>query len=61
VTDKITLQVNTSGAWKNVTDFDADRRAAVMAAVDTLAFAIGTHARWCFMHADGKREGLRAG
>ena len=59
--DKITLQVNTSGAWKNVVDFDLTRYAEVVAAVDKLAFAIGTHARWCLLYANGTREWLRAG
>lgn len=46
MSDKITLQVNANGAWKNVADFDASHRAEVTAAVDFLATALGSGAWW---------------
>lgn len=61
MTDKITLQVNTAGAWKNVAQFDAARRVDVTLAVDQLAAALGGDTRWCYLHADGTREWLGVG
>lgn len=52
------LQVNTSGAWKNVCEFDASRRAEVVKALTALIHALGKVAKWCIVHDDGSREWL---
>ena len=53
------LQVNTSGAWRNVVDFPDERRDAVLHALPELARAIDDdNARWCIVDADGKRDWL---
>lgn len=58
------LQVNTSGAWRNVVDFPAERRDAVLRALPELARAIGDgNARWSIVDdtdrsGSGKREWL---
>jgi hypothetical protein len=49
------LQVNTSGAWKNVLDFDAAQRNAVKAVLPALNAAIGGRAKWCLVADDGER------
>lgn len=58
--DKITLQVNSTGAWRNVIEFDAVRRDNVVQALWVLSQALGG-ARFCLMHPDGKREWLKDG
>jgi len=53
------LQINTSGAWRNVVDFPDERRDAVLRALPELARAIGDeNARWCIVDAAGKRDWL---
>lgn len=53
------LQINTSGAWRNVVDFQADRRDAVLRALPELARAVGDdNARWCVVDDAGKRDWL---
>lgn len=52
------LQANQSGAWRNVADFDAARRDAVLRALPELARAIGDGCRWCIVDDQGKREWL---
>ena len=52
------LQVNTSGAWKNVLDFDKSRLDQVRKAIDVLAAAIGHTAKWCIVDDNGKRQWL---
>lgn len=54
----ITLRINTRGAWRNVVEFDKARAAEVRQAVSGLARALGTEAKWCFLHPDGHREWL---
>lgn len=55
----ITLQINTSGAWKNMLTFAPERREEVLRAVGTLAGVLGSGTTWCLLHPDGKREWLR--
>lgn len=58
------LQINTSGAWRNVVDFPAERHDAVVRALPELARAIGDdNARWSILDdsdktGSGKREWL---
>jgi hypothetical protein len=54
------LQVNTSGAWRNVLTFDPAQRAEILASVTLLAKTLGDSATWCLHHPDGKREWLHA-
>ncbi len=55
---ELTLQVNTTGAWKNCGTFDAARRNEVLAAVRPLANIMGESASWCLLRDNGKREFL---
>lgn len=55
--DKITLQVNSTGAWRNVIQFDAARLVRVRVILRMLSRALGG-ARFCLVHVDGKREWL---
>ncbi len=48
------LQINTSGAWRNVADFDASDREGVVRAVGALSGLVKS--KWCMLHDDGKRE-----
>lgn len=57
----ITLQINTSGAWKNMLTFEPARRAEVMRALKVFAGVLGASTRWCLLHPDGKREWLADG
>lgn len=52
------LQVNTSGAWKTVVDFDESRREEVIAAAQRLAEAADEEIRWSVLHDNEKREWL---
>jgi hypothetical protein len=55
----VKLQLNTSGAWKNVAEFDEARRWEIVQAVKALDEAIGDgKPKWCLVHDDGKREWL---
>ncbi|UJM85291.1 hypothetical protein [Rhodanobacter denitrificans] len=54
------LQVNTSGAWRNVLTFDPAQRAAIVAGLAGLANTLGDDTTWCLHHPDGKREWLHA-
>ena len=58
MTSELTLQVNTSGAWKNCGTFSAARRGEVLAAVRPLANIMGETASWCLLHGNGEREYL---
>lgn len=51
------LQVNTTGAWRNVVTFDAVHKPKVAYAVGILA-ATAPHAKWCILGDDGKRDWL---
>lgn len=54
------LQVNTSGAWKNVVEFDAARRDEVLKALRVLQSALGQTVRWSILHDNGlTREWLK--
>jgi hypothetical protein len=50
----VTLQVNTSGAWRNVITFPSHRLADVREALKPLQEAAGPTAKWCFLE-DGRR------
>lgn len=55
------LQINTSGAWRNVVEFDIQWRAALLEALVPFALALnktGRPAQWCILHDDGHREWL---
>jgi len=54
------LQVNTSGAWRNVLTFAPDIRAQILASMAPLANTLGESATWCIHHPGGKREWLHA-
>ncbi|MEI7036469.1 hypothetical protein [Fulvimonas yonginensis] len=56
--DLLQLQVNTSGAWRNVLAFEADRRDQVLAGLSALAGVLGDSAQWCLLHPNGRREWL---
>ena len=60
MTDKITLQVNTSGAWRNVLDFEVARKPEVVAAVNALFDAVDHRASFCLVHPNNRREWLGA-
>lgn len=55
----ITLQINTSGAWKNVLQFEPASRGRVLRGVDIFAGILESSATWCLLHEDGKREWLQ--
>lgn len=57
-TPSITLQINTSGSWKNMLTFAPERRAQVLRALRVFAGVLGDRVRWCLLYADGKREWL---
>lgn len=52
------LQVNTSGAWRNVVEFDASDRPRMIAVLIPLAKLV-PNAKWCLVDDQGKREWLR--
>lgn len=52
------LQVNTSGAWRNVVDFDKARKQEVVDAVRSLDAALGERVKWCLVQDDDSREWL---
>lgn len=54
----LTLQINTSGAWRNLLRFEPARRADVLRATRIFAGVLGEEAKWCIVDADGKREWL---
>lgn len=53
------LQVNTSGAWKAVVEFEPERRTDVLKALHALDQALGAGAKWCLVHENGEREWLK--
>ncbi|HEY4294540.1 hypothetical protein [Luteibacter sp.] len=55
---KLMLQLNTSGAWRNMVQFEVDRRDEVLRATHIFAGVLGKGAKWSILHADGKREWL---
>lgn len=60
----LTLQINATGAWRNVTRFPAERHAEVVAAVAPLQRALGMAVTWallhpCDSHPQGRRELLQ--
>ena len=57
-TREITLQVNSSGAWKNVLTFDCARMPDARAAVKLLASA-APGAKFCFLHPNGHRDRIK--
>ncbi len=56
--ETLTLQINTSGAWRNVFSFNASQRREVFRVVFILGQVLGESARWCFVDGRGKREWL---
>lgn len=58
-TPSITLQINTSGSWKNMLTFKPKQRTQILRALRVFAGVLGDRANWCLLHADGKREWLR--
>lgn len=59
IVPKVKVQINTSGAWRDVLTFEAPRQAEVVAALAALAAAIEHRASFCLVHEGGKREWLR--
>lgn len=58
-TDKVKLQLNTSGAWKDVASFDEAQSSEVVQALDRLDRAVGRGAiRWCLVDLNGVRSWL---
>lgn len=55
----LTLQVNTSGAWKNIVQFHEAARDEVLVGLKGLAQALGDDVTWCLVHGDGHREWLK--
>jgi hypothetical protein len=53
------LQVNTSGAWRNVCEFTGDRYHEVKRVVEKIAPL--TDADWCIVGPDGAREWINGG
>lgn len=51
------LQVNQSGGWRKVVDFDAADRAKMIAALMLLAKLL-PRCKWCLVDDQGKREWL---
>jgi hypothetical protein len=58
-TKDLTLQINTSGAWKNLLTFAPERRDEILRATAVLAGVLGDSTTWCLVHPDGKREWLK--
>jgi hypothetical protein len=57
---KVKLQVNTSGAWKNVVEFQPERRAEVIEALQVLRDVLREDdPKWSILHDSGKREWLK--
>jgi hypothetical protein len=54
----VILQVNTSGAWRNVVEFDAADRPKMVAALIPIAKLV-PQAKWCLLDERGQREWLR--
>lgn len=56
---KLTLQINTAGAWKNVVTFDKDKREPVLAAAGLLARILGPSTKWALIDEFGHRQWLK--
>lgn len=52
------LQINTTGAWRNVAEFDAGDRQGVIHAVGAL-HGLLPRSKWALLHDDGRREWLQ--
>lgn len=52
-----TLQINTTGAWRTVCEFDESKRGDVLAAARILHSALDGKAKWCTL-TGGQREWL---
>jgi hypothetical protein len=55
----LTLQINTSGAWRHLLTFAPARRAEILAAAAALAGTLGDRTKWSILHPEGRREWLR--
>lgn len=53
----ITLQINTTGAWRNLFAFPSHRLAAVKEALVPLQAVAGPTVKWC-LYEDGRRTWL---
>lgn len=53
------LQINTSGAWRNVCEFAAGRHREVKSAVEKIAPLVD--ADWCIVDDEGRREWIKGG
>lgn len=51
------LQINTTGAWRKVLDFEARERRRVLQALAIL-MSVAPDAKWCLLHDGGRREWL---
>lgn len=57
-TTSITLQINTSGAWRNVLTFAPGRRSEILRGLRMFAGILGNSAKFCLLKQDGSREWL---
>ncbi|UPG87003.1 hypothetical protein L2Y94_06510 [Luteibacter aegosomatis] len=55
---QLMLQLNTSGAWQTIVQFEVNRRDEVLRAAHVFAGILGKGAKWSIVHADGDREWL---
>lgn len=55
---KFLLQVNTTGAWRNVVACDVGREDEVLAAVERLA-AAGPESKWSLLYPESRRRWVR--
>lgn len=54
------LQVNTSGAWKDIGEFDKEREDAVVETIRQLNNLLeGQRPKWCLVDEKGDREWLK--
>lgn len=56
--ERLTLQINTSGAWRNVCKFDPSRRDEVVAAAKVFGQVLGDGVSWGLLHPNGTRAWL---
>ena len=52
------LQINTTGAWRNVVSFPPEREAEVVAALAPLA-AVLRQAQWCILRENNTRHWVK--
>lgn len=54
------LQINTTGAWRNVVAFPPEREAEIVAALAPLA-AVLPRVQWCILRENNTRHWLKPG